>query len=85
MRKVTVIAKTKEEAIEQGLSQLRTSLNRVKVNIIEEEKKGILFGLGSKEAKIEMEIVEDAQTEAVELLEKVFAALELDFSVETEQ
>jgi spoIIIJ-associated protein len=85
MRKVTVIAKTKEEAIEQGLTQLRTTLHRVKVNIIEEEKKGILFGLGSKEAKIEMEIIENPQLEAIELLENVFSALKLDFSVQTQE
>ena len=82
LRKGIFVGKTKEEAIEEGLKKLNTTLNRVKVDIIEEEKKGILFGLGSKDAKIEMLIDDDPVAEANEFLANVFQSLGSEFGVE---
>ena len=82
MKKATFIGKTKEEAIQAGLNQFKTTLNRVKIQVIEEEKKGLLFGLGSKEAKIEMELIDDPNAEAHQFLHNVFAALGYSFSIE---
>jgi spoIIIJ-associated protein len=85
MRKGIFVGKTKEEAIESGLKELKTKLDRVKVEIIEEEKKGLLFGIGSKEAKIEMFILDDPIAEAYEFLNDVFTALGHSYTIEQSQ
>jgi spoIIIJ-associated protein len=82
MRKGIFSGKTTEEAIQDGLKELKTSLNRVKVEIIEEEKKGILFGIGSKDAKVEISIIDDPVLEANEFLLNVFHALGSEYAIE---
>ncbi|MEF3280125.1 MAG: Jag N-terminal domain-containing protein [Elusimicrobiota bacterium] len=49
MREIKVEAKTVKEAIEKGLSKLQLRREQVEVEVINEEKKGIL-GFGSKNA-----------------------------------
>jgi spoIIIJ-associated protein len=48
-----VSAKTVEEAIEQGLSQLGLSRDQVEIQVLNEGKRGI-FGLGSEEAVVRL-------------------------------
>jgi spoIIIJ-associated protein len=82
MRSGIFVGKTKEEAIQIGLQEMRTKLNRVKVVILEEEKKGILFGIGSKEARVEITIIDDPIADAHDFLLQVFDALDGEFSIE---
>lgn len=81
-RQGTFTGKTKEEAIQTGLLALNTTLDRVSVVVLEEEKKGLLFGIGSKDAKIEMSIKDDPLAEAVEFLNNVFQSLDKSFDIE---
>lgn len=56
MRKVTVSAKTVDEAISKALQQLETTKDRVEVKIIEEPSKGLFGLIGSKPAVVEVEL-----------------------------
>lgn len=56
---VEVEGKTVEEAIEKALQELQLPRNRVKIESLSEEKKG-LFGMpGAKPAKIRVSVIED--------------------------
>lgn len=52
-KSLDVSAKTIEEAIDQGLQQLRLARNQVEIEILNEGKRGI-FGLGSEEAVVRL-------------------------------
>ncbi|MDD3088144.1 MAG: Jag N-terminal domain-containing protein [Candidatus Omnitrophica bacterium] len=59
LKYVEVEGKTVEEAIEKALQELQLPRNRVKIESLSEEKKG-LFGMpGAKPAKIRVSVVED--------------------------
>ncbi len=49
MKEIKIEAKTTKEAIEKGLKELNLSREEVEVEIVREEKKGIL-GIGAKDA-----------------------------------
>lgn len=55
MRKVTVSAKTVDEAISKALHELQTTKDRVEIKIIEEPAKGLFGIIGSKPAVVEVE------------------------------
>jgi spoIIIJ-associated protein len=61
MKKVKYIeaeGKTVEEAIEKALQELKLPRNRVKIESLSEEKKG-LFGMpGAKPAKVRVSVLE---------------------------
>jgi spoIIIJ-associated protein len=55
---VEVEGKTVEEAIEKALKELKLPRNRVKIESLSEEKKG-LFGMpGAKPAKIRVSVID---------------------------
>lgn len=54
MRKVTVSAKTVDDAISKALQQLQTTKDRVEIQIIEEPAKGFLGLIGGKPAVVEV-------------------------------
>lgn len=54
MKKVTVRAKTVEDAVKSALSQLQTTEEFVNIRVIEEPSKGFL-GFGAKQAVVEVE------------------------------
>lgn len=58
-------AKTKEEAIAKGLSELGITLEEAEVTVIEEPTKGI-FGIGAKPAKV---AIEKKKTDATKTLD----------------
>jgi len=59
MKKVTASGKTIEAAVNSGLEQLGTTIDRVKVNVLEQPSRG-LFGLfGAKPAKVELTLIEE--------------------------
>ena len=67
---VTVSAKTVEEAVALGASQLGKLVSEVKYEVLEEGKKGIL-GLGSREATVKVTAVETVQDKVAEAVAKV--------------
>ncbi|MDP4096461.1 protein jag [Paenibacillus sp. P96] len=57
MTKVVATGKTIEDAVEQGLSQLGTSRERVNVTVLEQPSKGFLGFIGARKAKVELTIL----------------------------
>ena len=55
---VEVEGKTVEEAIEKALQELKLPRNRVKIESLSEEKKGLFGMAGAKPAKIRVSIIE---------------------------
>lgn len=72
-----VQGKTVEEAIESGLKELGISREEAEIKVLEEGKKGGLFGIGRTDAKVEITVKEnltDGQR-AVKFLEGLFPLL----------
>ena len=67
---VTVSAKTVEEAVALGASQLGKLVSEVKYEVLEEGKKGIL-GLGSREATVKVTAVETVQDKVLEYINRL--------------
>jgi spoIIIJ-associated protein len=69
MTKVVTSGKTVEDAVEQGLSQLGVSRERVTVNVLEQPSKGFLGWLGVKKAKVELTLLSDPSLETTHAAE----------------
>lgn len=82
MTKITVSGKTVEEAIEAGLRQLDLPEERVKVNILEQAAKGLFGLIGSKDARVELEVIPDAIEESIRFLEDVFGSMNQKVKIE---
>ncbi|WP_025027515.1 RNA-binding cell elongation regulator Jag/EloR [Caldalkalibacillus mannanilyticus] len=81
MSKVTVTAKTIEQAVKSALSQLQTSEDLVNIRVIEEPSKGF-FGFGSKQAVVEVEVkevVQESQSQAAAAVEQEESLLDKDW------
>lgn len=81
MKRVMAAGKTVEEAIQSGLRQLEVSEDRVKVTVVEQPSKGLFGLIGSKDAKVELELIPDPVEEAVAFLQEVTAAMGLRATV----
>jgi spoIIIJ-associated protein len=58
---IEVEGKTEEEAIKKALQELKLPRNKVKIQVLSEEEKG-LFGMpGAKPAKVRVSIVKDKE------------------------
>lgn len=55
---VEVEGKTVEEAIEKALQELKLPRNRVKIESLSEEKKGLFGMAGAKPAKVRVSVIE---------------------------
>lgn len=75
MIKVEQSAKTVDEAIEIVLSQYNVTRDDIKVTVVDEGKKGFL-GIGTKEAKIIVEIKEESEKKQERALEFVKSVVE---------
>lgn len=95
MNKIIQVAKTIDEAIEQGLQKLNVSIEQVNVTVMAEPSKGFL-GFGSRDAEVLLEIKEtvdsfltednysdsDIIKEAKQFLQNIFQAMELNIDIE---
>lgn len=70
MKFIEVTGKTVEEAIENGLKELKLTQDKVEVEVLENGSKGI-FGLGSKPAKVKLTVKHDNATIAKNFLREV--------------
>jgi spoIIIJ-associated protein len=59
---VEVEGKTVEEAIEKALKELKLPRNRVKIESLSEEKKGLFGMAGAKPAKVRVSAIESKLT-----------------------
>lgn len=71
-----------EEAVRSGLNQLGVKEDRVKVSILEQPSKGLFGLIGAKNAKVELELLPDAEEEAVNFLHEVTEAMGLKVQIE---
>lgn len=71
MKKLVVTGKTVEEAIKQGLQQWGVPESRVKVTVLEQASKGLFGIFGSRDAKVELELLPEPVEEAMEFLREV--------------
>ncbi|MCM3635622.1 MULTISPECIES: RNA-binding cell elongation regulator Jag/EloR [Paenibacillus] len=78
MTKVLASGKTIEDAVRNGLAQLQVTEDRVKVVVLEQPAKGFLGLIGSKDAKVELELIPDPKEEAERFIRDVAHAMGLD-------
>lgn len=81
MRTVEIIGKNSEEAIEQALSQLNTTRDKVEIEIFEDTSKGIFSIFKSKQVKVKVTVVDDPETRAVDFLNKIFDKMNLEAEI----
>ena len=81
MKSVTKTGKTVEEAIEAALSELGRTKDQVDVSVKQEPSKG-LFGLGAKEAVVEVTAKSGLEDRARAFLEDVFVAMGLRVNID---
>ncbi|WP_409343674.1 RNA-binding cell elongation regulator Jag/EloR [Paenibacillus sp. MBLB4367] len=82
MKKIVVSAKSVDEAVKQGLAQLNVTGDRVNVSVLEQPSKGLFGLIGSKEAKVELEVIPDPIEETITFLQDVFRTMDLKVRVE---
>lgn len=78
MTKILASGKTIDDAVKNGLAQLQVAEDRVKVVVIEQPSKGFLGFIGSKDAKVELELIPDAKEEAEKFISDVAKAMDLE-------
>ncbi|WP_127587558.1 RNA-binding cell elongation regulator Jag/EloR [Paenibacillus koleovorans] len=83
MKKIVVAGKTIEDAVRNGLTQWKTTGDRVKVQVLEQPSKGLFGLIGSREAKVELEWIPDPIEEAMAFLKDVFRTMLLDADLDT--
>jgi len=85
MKKIVASGKTIEAAVQNGLAKWQVSEDRVKMVVLEQPSKG-LFGLfGTKEAKVELELIPDPTAEAEKFLLEVAGAMGLQVNIDRKQ
>ncbi|RXT08895.1 RNA-binding cell elongation regulator Jag/EloR [Ammoniphilus sp. CFH 90114] len=82
MKKVTVTAKTVDEAIALALKQLNAEKNQVTVTILEEPTKGFFGFIGARPAKLEVELKIDPIQEAKTFLQDILATMSVTATIE---
>lgn len=81
MKNLIVSAKTIEEAIKSGLAQLNVTEDRVKVNVLEQPTRGLFGLIGSKNAKVELELIPDPVEEAIAFLQDLMKAMQISVTI----
>lgn len=74
-----------DEAIEIGLSKLRTTRDNIEYNVLEEPQKGLFGIIGGKPAIVEVSIKPDPVKEAIVFLRDVIDKMGVSASVEKEE
>jgi spoIIIJ-associated protein len=85
VKKLLASGKTVEDAVRSGLAQWGVGEDRVKVTVLEQPSKGLFGLIGTKEAKVELELLPDGVDEAAAFLREVAAAMGLSVTVEREE
>jgi spoIIIJ-associated protein len=63
-KKIVASGKTIDDAIKNGLAQLAAARDEVEVRVLEQPSKGLFGLIGSKDAKVELELLEKQPVEA---------------------
>lgn len=81
MKKIVVTGKTVQEAINLGLSELNVTIDRVNVLVIDQPTKGFI-GIGTKDAKVELELITNPTLECIEFMKGMFKVLDVEIYVQ---
>ena len=79
---IETTGKTVEDAVNAALEELGADIGDVEVTVLEEGSKG-LFGIGSKQARVEVRLKMDLAGEGVRFLESVFEKMNVDVDIES--
>jgi spoIIIJ-associated protein len=82
MKKILVTGKTIEEAVKSGLAQWDVSEDRVQIHILEQPSRGLFGFIGSKAAKVELELIPDALEEAIRFLQDIFKTMHISITID---
>lgn len=83
MKELTATGQTVEEAIEKGISQLKVSIEKVDIKVIDEGKKGIFGIFGSRLAIVKLTVNVDPVMEAKQFLSDVCKQMDLEVNIES--
>jgi spoIIIJ-associated protein len=83
MKKIVVTGKTIELAVKSGLAQWQVSEDRVHIHILEQPSKGLFGFIGSRVAKVELELIPDPLEEATAFLQDMFEAMQISITIDT--
>ncbi|GGJ89604.1 Jag protein [Lentibacillus kapialis] len=83
MREITASGQTVDEAVQSALEQLDTTRDHVKVEVIDEGKKGLLGVFGSKRAYVKVTMEKNQIEEAEKFLRDVIGKMNVDANVTT--
>ncbi|NMA34533.1 MAG: protein jag [Clostridiaceae bacterium] len=78
---IETTGKTVEEAVNAALEELVADIDDVEVTVLEEGSKG-LFGIGSKQARVQVRLIMDPAEEGVRFLESVFEKMNVNVDIE---
>lgn len=82
MKSIESIGKNFDEALNNALSELNVTREKVEVDIIEEGSKGLFNIFGSKPTKLKVTLKNDYKEDAKEFLSKVLSAMNLEGNIE---
>lgn len=80
-KKIVMSGKTVNEAVDAALKELNTTIEKVKVTVLEEGSKG-LFGFFGKEAQVEVELKYDGINEAKKFLQELLEKFKINGLIE---
>jgi len=66
MKSIEVVARSVDEAITEALQELNADRDDVEIEILDEGNKGFLGILGSKQAKVRVELIEKPEANKLE-------------------
>lgn len=78
---IETAGKTVDEAISAALEQLGADIDDVEVTVLEEGSKG-LFGIGSRQARVQVRLRLDPAGAGIRFLEEVFEKMDVDVDIE---
>lgn len=84
VKNVVATGRTVEEAVRAGLELLNAREDRVRIRVLEQPSKGFLGLLGSKSAKVELELIPDPVEEALDFLRDVLDAIGIEGTLDAE-
>jgi spoIIIJ-associated protein len=82
VKKVVATAKTIDDAVQKALEELSVPREKVSVRILEEPSRGLFGLIGSRDAKVEVEVQFDPVDQGLAFLQDVLANMNVDARVE---
>lgn len=77
MKSIESTGKNVEEAINNALNNLKTTKEKVNIDIIDEGSKGILSIIGKREARVKVTLKKDYISDAMEFLKNIFSNMDM--------